>query len=258
VIGDHHAPHHDRDFHRLFCQWIADDQPDEIIVNGDLLDAATLSRHRTRPESGYDNPINECIQQGYEILRDYREACPDARILLQRGNHDERLENALIDSLTALYRVRAADDDVPALSLEKLLLLSHLRVDYSDEVWDRSKLAVLRNRRLSARHGLSTTRNATGKALTDLGGSTVLGHSHRLSVQYRTQWHPEDGQETRVAIEAGCAATIEGGLGYVSGSEPDWQQGCVLVHAWSDSDFTVTPVVYLPGRLMIPDGRRYS
>jgi predicted phosphodiesterase len=259
IIGDHHAPHHDKTFHRLFCEWLADEQPDQVIVNGDLLDAATLSRHRLIPEGGYDNPINECLQAAYGILRDYREAC-DAEVSIQRGNHDERLEHALIDNLTALYRVRAANDEVPALSLQRLLRLDELGVTYHDEQpWDRSKITVLDNHRLAARHGLSTTRNATKKALTDLGGSTALGHSHRLSVEYRTTWHPESGAETRLAAEAGCACEIEDGLGYISGGQPDWQQGFLIAksHLPSD-DFTVATAIYLPGRLLLPDGRRYS
>lgn len=260
IIGDHHAPHHDKTFHRLFCEWLADEKPDEIIVNGDLLDAATLSRHRVIPEGGYDNPINECLQGAYNILRDYREAVPNAEIHLQRGNHDERLEHALIDNLTALYRVRAAGDEVPALSLQRLLRLDELRVIYhDDQPWDRSKIIVLGNHRLAARHGLSTTRNATKKALTDLGGSTALNHSHRLSAEYRTTWHPEAGAETRLAVEAGCACEIEDGLGYVSGGHPDWQRGFLTVHSYPETeDFSVAPAIYLPGRLLLPDGRRYT
>ena len=260
IIGDHHAPHHDKTFHRLFCEWLADEQPDQIILNGDLLDAATLSRHRVIPEGGYDNPINDCLQAAYDILRDYREAVPNAEIHLQRGNHDERLEHALIDNLTALYRVRAAGDEVPALSLQRLLRLDELRVTYhGDQPWDRSKIIVLDNHRLAARHGLSTTRNATKKALTDLGGSTFLNHSHRLSAEYRTTWHPEAGAETRLAVEAGCACEIEDGLGYVSGGHPDWQRGFLLCSSHQPSnDFTVAPAIYLPGRLLLPDGRRYE
>lgn len=260
IIGDHHAPHHEREFHRLFCRWLADEQPDEIVINGDLLDAATISRHRVIPEGGYDNPINECLQAAYDILRDYREAAPDTAIHLQRGNHDERLEHALIDNLKALYRIKAADDDVPALSLKRLLRLDELHVIYHDEQpWDRSKITVLGNHRIAARHGLSTTRNATRKALTDIGGSTALSHSHRLSSEYRTTWHPGTGAETRVAVEAGCACQIEDGLGYVAGGQPDWQQGFLLAHSWpATDDFTVAPAIYLPGRLLLPDGKRYS
>lgn len=260
IIGDHHAPHHDKTFHALFCEWLADEQPDEIILNGDLLDAATLSRHRVIPEGGYDNPINECLQAAYNILRDYREAVPNADIHLQRGNHDERLEHALIDNVKALYRVRAADDDIPALSLQRLLRLDELRVTYhGDKPWDRSKIIVLGNHRIAARHGLSTTRNATKKALTDLGGSTALGHSHRLSMEFRTTWHPEAGAETRLGVEAGCACEIEDGLGYVSGGLADWQRGFIFLASHQDSDdFTMAPAIYLPGRLLLPDGRRYT
>jgi len=51
VISDHHAPHEDRTFHALFCEWLREDQPDLIECNGDLLDFADISRHRNLPRS---------------------------------------------------------------------------------------------------------------------------------------------------------------------------------------------------------------
>lgn len=92
--------------------------------------------------------------------------------------------------------------------------------------------------------------------LTELSGSTLQGHSHRLSLTYRTAHHPDDGTETRLAGQCGCACEIDDGLGY--SNCPDWQNAAMLVRSWPDEDFTVAPIVYLPGRLLLPDGRRYE
>lgn len=262
VLSDFHAPHHDKDLFELTCRYLEDSPPDEIIINGDLMDAATVSTHRTIPGGGYDQPLQANIDAAYSILRQLRHSCPNTVLKLQRGNHDERIENALIDQLSALYGLRAAGSEVPALSLQNLLHLDALRVEYSDQPWDRSKIQLLDNYRLAVRHGVSTTKNPGRKILTDLAGSTIQGHSHRLSLYYATSHHPEDGPETRVAAEAGCMAEIHDGLGYAH--EPSWQQGFLICHSWPGSnagpkdDFTIAPAIYLPGRLLIPDGRRYD
>ena len=226
------------------------------------MDAAVVGRHRVIPGSGYDNPMQENVDSAYGILRQLRTTCPDSEVVLLRGNHDEQIEHSLIDNVRTLYRLKAAGEEVPALSLYNLLRLEELRVTYIDAPWDRAKTQVLGNLRLAARHGHSTTKNPGAKILSDLAGSTITGHTHRLSSYYLTSHHPESGPETRVSWEAGCMCEIEDGLGYAR--EPNWQRGFLVVHSWPDSqkgpkdDFTVAPAVYFPGRLMLPDGRRYE
>ena len=266
VLSDFHAPHHDKTLFALTCQYLAEEKPDQIIINGDLMDAAVISRHRVVPGGGYDNPVQENLDTAYAILRQLREVCPPedgTEIVLLRGNHDERIEHALIDNVAALYRVRAAGDEIPALSLRKLLRLDELQVDYIDEPWDRAKVPVLGNYRLASRHGYTTSKSNPGaKMIAELSGSTLQGHSHRLSFYYHTSHHPEDGPETRLAAEAGCMCEIKDGLGYTN--EPQWSQGFLIVKSWPQSnpgpkdDFTVAPAIYLPGRLLLPDGKRYS
>jgi hypothetical protein len=255
ILSDQHCPHIDETCHKLICQWLGEEQPDRIHVNGDLLDFSTISRHRQR--DGYAQSVNDCLQSAFNTLRDYRDACPDARITLLRGNHCERIEHALIDNLKELHRITAADDDTPALSLEKLLHLDLLHVEYIDEAWDRAKTQI--GKRLTIRHGFATGQNVGSKMLSKLAGSNVQGHTHRLSLTYRTHhtMRDEEPTETRLAAEVPCLCQIDDGLGYMNG-EADWQQGALMVKTWPDNDFAVSPVLYLPGRLLLPDGRRYS
>lgn len=251
VVGDHHAPHEDRTFHELFCRFLKDEQPDLIEVNGDLLDFADISRHR--PREGYNDGVNETLQAGYNILRDYREACPDSQIRYSQGNHEARLEHKLIDNVRQIHKIQGPEDEGPALSLRRLLHLDHLHVEYAEGDWERVKKRI--GKRVTTLHGYSTSKQPGAKMLTDLSGSTLQGHSHRLSLTYRTTHH-HDETETRLAGECGCACEVGDGLGYAN--SPDWQQGAMLVKTWPDDDFTVAPIVYLPGRLLLPDGRRYT
>ena len=48
ICSDHHAPRIDRGLHACFLQWLRDENPDEGIINGDLGDFPSISRHRSR------------------------------------------------------------------------------------------------------------------------------------------------------------------------------------------------------------------
>lgn len=272
IVGDHHAPHHSRPFHRCLTEWLRDEFEagaiDRIEVNGDLLDASGpagggLTRHEVIPGSGYDNSLNEGLDAAFGILRDYRDACPDpdaVRIVLKRGNHDERIEKALLSNgVAALYRVRPAnregEEEVPALSLRRLLHLDVLGVDYIDENWERAESRI--NHRLTTVHGFTTSKAAAKTMLDGLSGSSLQGHTHRLSLLYRTTRHP-DGPEVRVAGEVGCAAEISDGLGYGNPAK-DWQNAAMVAKVWPGGDFALAPLIFLPNpdRLLTPDGRRY-
>jgi len=259
VCGDHHAPHHDPMLHKLFLEVLADTQPDFIEINGDLLDFSTVSRHRESVSGQYNESINECLQAGFEILADYRAAAPNARIRLKRGNHDERLHYAVIDQVPGLKGIKAADDEVPALSLRNLLHLDRLHIEYVDEEWSLAKTRI--TPKLTVRHGTSTAKNAPEEMLSKLAHSSIQGHTHRLSWRARTEWDDssdEDPFTVRGAFEHGTMATMKGGLGYIPGGEPQWQNGFLMVHTWPDGRFTVAPAVYVPGCLLMPDGDRHE
>jgi hypothetical protein len=255
VISDHHAPRNEKTFHRLFVQWLRDQQPDEIHCNGDLLDFPSVSRHRT--EDDFNHDVNECLRAAVGILRDYRDACPNARITLLRGNHCERLRLYLHDNAPEAKDVRPGGDpdEAPWHDLRRLLWLDELHIEYIDEVWEQAKRAI--GKRLTARHGFSTAPTAGKVMLDKLSGSTLQGHDHRLGLTLRTRHTGDDDDpiEVRLAMSVGCACEIPGGLGYVNGGEPDWANGAVAVDVYDDGDFYCSPMIYVPGRLLCREGR---
>ncbi|MBA2715188.1 MAG: hypothetical protein H0U55_16760, partial [Rubrobacteraceae bacterium] len=256
LAADQHCPHEDRELHRTFCDYLADEQPDEGILMGDLMDFSSISRHRER--EGYCQSVNEGLQAGFNLLRDYREASPKTRWTLLRGNHDQRLQDVVVDNVRGLHKIAAADDEVPALSLRRLLHLDKLGIDYIDQDWDLARHPI--SRKLTARHGAATGKSATASLLTRFARSTVQGHTHRCSMLFRTE-HTEDEAEptvTRVAAEVPCMAQIKEGLGYMPSGSADWQQGAMLARVWANGDFHLTPGIYLPGRFMAPNGKRYE
>lgn len=261
VISDHHCPRHEKTFHRLVVQWLRDYQPDFIDINGDLLDFPTISSHRTREE--YNHHVNECLRGALHVLRDYREACPNARIIVKRGNHCNRLDYYDEDKAPETKGIKAGGGERPdgtehdrdQHDLRELLWMDELHIDYIPQEWTQAKHVI--NRRLTTRHGFSTSPQAGKVMLDKLSGSTIQGHDHRLALTLRTRHtgDPDDPLEIRLAMSGGCACEIPGGLAYVKGGEPDWQNGAVAVDVYGDGDFYCSPMIYVPGRLLTREGR---
>lgn len=253
ICGDHHAPHQDRGLHECMLAYLADEQPHEGVILGDLADFSTISRHRT--QAGFAQSVNENSDAVVSILNDYRSASPNTHWTILRGNHDDRLEYALMDHNPELYQIRPGtilgESDVPALNLRRLWHLDLLNIDLVDTEWKLGKYAVTPS--LTARHGYLVSEGAGHQMLNKHSNSQIQGHSHRMRFTYRTKHDPQD---VRVAIEAGTMAQIADGLGYAT--EPNWQQGFVVGAAFEDGDFALAPAIYLPGRLLLSDGRRYT
>lgn len=261
VTSDHHAPRHEKRMHELICLWIKEHQPDWIIVNGDLLDFPSVSTHRTEDE--YNHSVNECLKAGLRILRDYREAAPNARMTYQRGNHEARLDFRQQDKMPEIRNVapgggETADgeaDERPWHDLSRLLWLDELHIEYNPAPWEQARIPV--SSKLSVRHGVSTSANAGRQVLEKLSHSNLQGHDHRLWMALHTEHthEPDDPLRVRMAMSVGCCCEIPGGLGYVNGGEPNWQNGAAEVTLFDNGDFHISPIIFAGGRLLFAGGR---
>ena len=254
VFSDHHCPHVDPELHKSAVAWLRATKPDEIVVAGDLLDYDAVSRHRANP--GWAATLQECIDSGYRVLRDYLDAAPQARCTLIAGNHEDRLRDAVLDNLRAAFGVTRAkyepdEKDHAVLSSPHLLRLDELGIDFvggqSEYQHYRHKLSDT----LAVRHGYLSKTGAGASAVAtirQLRHSCVIGHCHRLAVVHLTE-HDIDGKtRTIMGAESGTMARIEGGLGYAV--SPDWQQGFLDLTVWPDGSHTARPVPFVAGRLL--------
>lgn len=252
IVADYHAPHYNRGLHETSLQFMRDYDPQLLLNLGDLGDFTSISRHRERPR--LVQHVNDCIVEGGSILRSQREALPDAEMVLLPGNHDDRIQHAIIDNNRNLLGVRGIADDYDALDLRRLWDLDPIHVEMVDEDWDRAKFHI--NDNLSAIHGSRTTKTAGEDMLNKLVRSVVQGHSHRMRFTYRTQHDdPRGGVRTRCAVECGTMAQLSGSLGY--GDEENWQQGFVYGTVWPDGQFALAPAMYVNNTLLLADGTRY-
>lgn len=118
------------DFHSWFVDPFALDvfiatikmvNPEIIILNGDVWDFPTISRHRQMPGHFHLNLHEEREFGQKQILARVREAAPDATIYLVIGNHEYRLVTYLADAAPRLA-------GLPELEFETFLGLKEFEI----------------------------------------------------------------------------------------------------------------------------------
>lgn len=233
VMGDQQAPYHDPELHRAVLRWLADVEPGELVLTGDTLDFPTISRHRDRV--GWNAGVQECVNAGFALLSDYRDAAPSARISKLRGNHDWRLESEIMDRAERLAFIRPADrgDTVEThlYSVRRMLHLDALGIELAGVEGDDWRYGeALLAPGLVVRHEPPSAAKAAR-----LNRSVMAGHTHRQSIRCMTSFDENDEPVVRTIVEVGCLARTREGLGYTE--RPDWQAG--FATAAIDADGTV-------------------
>lgn len=256
--GDQQAPFHDENLHRLFNQFLKENKPDRGILIGDTVDLPDVSRHRFDPEN--TSTVQNCINVGYSILKDYVDSSKETSWIKLCGNHDERIRLALIDRLVQLYGITRAEvegqPEPSVLSIRHLLRLDELGIEYVEPQGSYDQTQVNISTKLAARHGWLASRGSGTsalKTLEHLGYSVVVGHTHRQSIVHKTTHDINGNTKTLTAAEIGCMAKIEGGLGYAV--SPDWQNGWATASVYPDGKFKIDLATYVNGVAMWRDKR---
>ncbi len=270
IVGDQQAPFHDKNLHRLFTQWLREQQPEQGVSLGDSVDFPDISRHPKDPDNNADP--NECLQEGYNIFRAYVDASPNTHWTKLIGNHDERLRNILLNNhqTEPLHRLKRPDTpESPGEELHDLahaMRLDELGIEVIDPHGKYDLAQVVLTPKLAVRHGWLTRKGSGASALGSLehlGHSIIVGHTHRQAVVHHTK-HEIDGKlRTLTGVEAGCMCRVEqvpdekGRIWPNYAVSPDWQQGFCTVEIWPDGFFNIDTAKYVNGSLIWRD-RRYT
>jgi hypothetical protein len=270
ICGDQQAPFHDPKLHDLFCQWLVAHEPDEGILLGDTVDFPDISRHQLDPENSA--VVNECIQSGYDLLRDYVFASQHTEWRKLIGNHDERLRNILLDKpkVQPLYGLKRANtpeqEGEVVFSLRHLLRLDELGIELIDPNGAYELAQVALSDHLACMHGWIVRKGSGDSALATLdhlGYSVIVGHTHRQSIVHQTTHDIDHNTTTLVGVEAGCMCRVEqkpdedGRVWPNYCVRPDWQQGFVTATVWPDGFFHIDRAIFVNGNLLYRD-ERYS
>lgn len=246
VEGDHQVPYHDPDLDAATTAFVEDLQPAEHVFLGDTLDLPDISKYDDHPAAMAR--VQDCIDQGYALLRRRAEAAPNARRRKLKGNHDWRIEGEQLRRSERLYGIRPAGEDVHALSLRRLLHLDALGVELveDDRGWQHAEVELVPGRDgLVVRHGFVTGHNTAGRTLDKLGRSVIVGHDHSKASVYKLEYPM---RELRQAFVAGTMSRCDREWPHFA-VEPDWHQGFVTVARWPDGRFLVEHAVWQDGHL---------
>lgn len=192
--------------HTAFVQFCRELRPAAVILNGDVLDGARISRH---PPIGWEQRPNliqelECCQQR---LTEIEDAAPNAKKIWTLGNHDARFETRLATVAPEFARINGV----------------HLKDHFSKWIpawscWINGD-TVVKHR---YKGGLHATHNNTVTA----GKTMVTGHLHSLKV---TPYSDYNG--TRWGVDTGTMAPIYGPQtsDYCETNPVNWRQGFVVL-----------------------------
>lgn len=248
-ISDQHAPYHDERLHELTLEWLSIHKPSQVVLGGDLVEFDTISRHRKKPQ---DAAVQQALDTGYGILRDYVQAVPNASFQLLPGNHDVRLQHYLLDRAPEVYGLRPGAETgeaIPAAySLQSLLRCDELGIDYVNGTYENAQVAI--GSRLVARHGYKAYKGAGKTALAhlaDLGVDVVHGHTHRQGIVHRTIYGTDRQATVQTAVEAGAMCRLD--LAETYSTNADWQQGFAVFTVWPDGSFHSELASYVDDQL---------
>lgn len=231
VCGDQQAPYQDDALHEVFLRWLADVKPVSGVLAGDTLDFPSISRHRDRLR--WNAGVQECVNVGYRLISEYRDASPDTAWTKLLGNHDWRLESEMMQRSERVAFIGPAEH--PSLppephlySVRRLLHLDALGVELAGcegEDWRYGEV------KLSP--GLVVRHEPPSQVKTArLQRSIMAGHTHRQAMRSLTAFDENDEPVVRTVVEIGCMARTREGLGFTE--RPDWQGGWATVAIYPD------------------------
>lgn len=248
LVSDHQAPYYSHAAHNAFLRFLEQERFDRVIHAGDLVDFPSISRHRD--SAVYNATAQECINSGYQVLKEIADAArsqnPDVVLDYISGNHDERIRTELLLRAERMFGLKPAeipgaeqDDDL--LSLKRLLRLDELGVTLHDNPAGYKHAEVEVSPRFVIRHGWLTGPNPAKKSMEIRGTGIAVGHTHAKRQMWVTKY--VDGKaRTDVAVELGTMSQTETGIGFAV--LPDWHPGWATVTVHHDGLVSVDHAVF--------------
>ena len=167
ILSDIHLGVHDKQALIGVLTYLKKERPDNIILNGDIIDSASISKHPKRgDEPKYLYEVELCKNFLNAIATDYSYA----KIYFKEGNHDERLSR---------YIMSEADQLNGLVSLESLLGLEKLGIHFveSTQFMKTQNVYVIHGHELKVSGGVNPSRSLLLKSFQN----TIMGHVHKTT-----------------------------------------------------------------------------
>lgn len=222
-------PFHDRNFISAVVKLIQLVGPREVHLLGDGIDLTGLSTFLKSPEHAYT--LQPTLMEFAYILAMIRDAMPrDSDFYYHEGNHEARMGRELKRAMPELYGIKAANVDIPALSLGALLDLNGLSIkwvgDYPNGFRKLGDM-VLKHGDVAKQPGLTAKHYVENEY-----SSTLTAHIHRPESAMRVK-SGADGEREVVAHVIGCGCRLDGMV--PPGKEnAHWGQSMAVIHYGAD------------------------
>jgi UDP-2,3-diacylglucosamine pyrophosphatase LpxH len=167
VFSDIHLGIHDKAALIAAIQYAKQDRVENIILNGDILDAAQISGYPKHPDA--PKFLNE-LEFTKQFLEGLRSEFKDQNIYFKIGNHEDRLERYLMQNADALAGL---------IDFRKLLKLDDLGIRFveSTQFMKVENTYIVHGHEMKVSGGVNPARALILKA----AANVVMGHVHRTS-----------------------------------------------------------------------------
>ncbi|MCX7177969.1 MAG: hypothetical protein NTX56_04095 [Proteobacteria bacterium] len=191
---------------RAFAKFAKELSPSLVVMNGDLLDLAAISRHPPLNHNSLPT-VQEEIETAQEQLHKIELSTPrSCKLIWPIGNHDQRLEVRLATVAPEFAKLNghSLKDHFPAWN-------ACYRCDINDDV--------------VVKHSYSGGAHATHNNALKSGKTMITNHLHSQKVTPYT-----DYTGTRYGVDTGCLADpIHEAFSYTEMNPLNWRSGfCVL------------------------------
>jgi hypothetical protein len=232
IFGDVHIPYHNIPSLTAYLQWLKKQNPDTLLINGDLCDFHGLSRFEKNPKARNLAGERDATLQFFNVLR---KMFPKARVILKLGNHDERLEKYLNVKAPELL-------DIGELGFETLFKLEN----YGIELVGQKR--IIRAGGLSILHGHEYPTPVIGPVNAARGlflrakDSALVNHHHQVSE------HTESTikGEMITCWSLGCLCELHPAYAPIN----KWSHGGALVELDKEGNYEVTNKRILHGKVL--------
>lgn len=217
----HYWPGYITTAHRAFVHFCKTLRPKAVVMNGDELDGASISRH---PPIGWESrpSLVEEIETVGERLDEIYKASKGSHHIWPLGNHDGRLETRIATVAPEFARVHGV----------------HLKDHFPE--WDPC-WSVWINDDVVIKHRFKNGIHATHTNTVNAGKSIVTGHLHSLKVTPFTDYNG-----TRYGVDCGTLAYPYGPQfrGYMEDNPRSWRSGFAVL-TFKDSKLLWPEVVFV-------------
>ena len=167
VFSDIHLGVHDKAALIAAVQYAKQDRVENIILNGDILDAAQISGYPKSPET--PKFLHE-LELTKNFLEGLRSEFKDENIYFKLGNHEDRLKR---------YLMQNADAVAELIDFRKLLKLDDLDIRYveSTQFMRIENTYIIHGHELKVSGGVNPARALILKA----AANVIMGHVHKTS-----------------------------------------------------------------------------